>query len=315
MAQVITVLGGSGFVGRHVVQRLAKTGAQVRLGVRNIELAKRLKPLGDVGQIVPMTVDIARGTGLAVAMAGADVVINLVGILAPGGSNKSFQAVQAEGAQRAAEAAKAAGVPRFIQMSALGADADSESEYAQTKAAGEAAVLALYPDAAIFRPSIIFGPDDGFFNKFAAMARTAPALPLIGGGATRFQPIFVGDVADAIVKAVADPSVRGIYEIGGPKAYSFKELMQFTLTASHLSALLLPVPFPVAAFIGLFVGMLPGAPITLDQVKLLKVDNLPSGKFPGLNDLGIAGATVEAIMPAYLARFQPGGRFGSLHGA
>lgn len=315
MAQVITVLGGSGFVGRHVVQRLAKTGAQIRLGVRNIELAKRLKPLGDVGQVVPMPVDLGRGTGLAAAVAGADVVINLVGILAPGGGNKSFDAVQAEGAQRAAEAAKAAGVTRFIHVSALGADAESPSDYARTKAAGEAAVLAVYPDAAIFRPSIIFGPDDGFFNKFASLARTVPALPLIGGGKTRFQPVFVGDVADAIVAAVRDASVQGVYELGGPKTYSFKELMTFTLETAHLSALLLPVPFPIAAFAGLFIGMLPGAPITLDQVKLLKSDNVTSGQFPGLTDLGITGATVEAIMPVYLARFHPGGRFGSLHGA
>lgn len=315
MAQVITVLGGSGFVGRHLVQRLAKTGAQIRLGVRNVELAKRLKPLGDVGQIVPMPVDIGRGTGLDAAVAGADVVINLVGILAPGGGNKSFQAIQADGAQRAADAAKAAGVPRFIQMSALGADADARALYAQTKAAGEAAVQAVYPDAVILRPSIIFGPEDGFFNRFAAMARLAPALPLIGGGATLFQPVFVGDVAEAMAMAVRDPSIRGIYELGGPKTYSFKDLMQFTLDAAHLKALLLPLPFGVAGLIGSVAQMLPGAPITSDQVELLKTDNIVSGAYPGLADLGITGATIEAIVPAYLARFQPGGRFGNLRGA
>ncbi|KJV09095.1 3-beta hydroxysteroid dehydrogenase [Elstera litoralis] len=314
MTQVITVIGGSGFVGRHLVQRLAKTGAQIRLGVRNAEAAKRLKPLGNVGQIVPMGVDIGRGIGLEAAVAGADVVINLVGILAPGGGNRSFEAVQAEGAQRVAEVAKAAGVARFIHMSALGADAASKSRYAQTKAAGEAAVLAVYPSAMIVRPSIIFGPEDGFFNRFATMARMAPALPLIGGGETKFQPVFVGDVAEAIVSAVNDPTISGIYELGGPLTYSFKDLLAFTLETAHLKAVLLPIPFCVASLMGSVMQFVPGAPITADQVELLKTDNVVSGRYPGLADLGLTGATIEAIVPAYLARFHPGGRFGNLKG-
>ncbi|MFY8105943.1 MAG: complex I NDUFA9 subunit family protein [Elstera sp.] len=315
MTQVITVIGGSGFVGRHLVQRLAKTGAQIRLGVRNVEAAKRLKPLGNVGQIVPMGVDIGRGIGLEAAVAGADVVINLVGILAPGGGNASFEAIQAEGAGRVAKAAKAAGVARFIQMSALGANPESKSLYAQTKAAGELAVQAVYPDAVIFRPSIIFGPEDGFFNRFAAMAQTAPALPLIGGGGTKFQPVFVGDVAEAIVSAVNDPALSGIYELGGPSIYSFKELMVFTLEAAHLKAVLLPMPFFAASLLGSVMQFVPGAPITADQVELLKTDNVVSGRYPGLAALGLSGATIEAIVPAYLARFHPGGRFGKVKGA
>ncbi len=315
MTQVITVIGGSGFVGRHLVQRLAKTGAQIRLGVRNVEAAKRLKPLGNVGQIVPMGVDIGRGIGLEAAVAGADVVINLVGILAPGGGNASFEAIQAEGAGRVAEAAKAAGVARFIQMSALGANAESKSRYAQTKAAGELAVQAVYPDAVIFRPSIIFGPEDGFFNRFAAMAQMAPALPLIGGGETKFQPVFVGDVAEAIVSVVHDPAITGIYELGGPSTYTFKELMVFTLETAHLKAVLLPLPFFAASLLGSVMQLIPGAPITADQVELLKTDNVVSGRYPGLTELGLPAATIEAIVPAYLARFHPGGRFGNVKGA
>src|SRR5262245_25371459 len=218
----ITVFGGSGFVGQHLIRRLAKQGWVVRVAVRDPATALKLKPLGNVGQIVPMRADIRDQAAVDLAVAGADAVVNLVGILYESGA-ATFQAIHADGAARVAAAAAKAGARHFVQLSSIGADAGSGSAYARTKAAGEQAVLAAFPSAVVMRPSIIFGPEDAFFNRFARMAQLSPALPLIGGGQTRFQPVYVGDVAEAVMRALSDQATAGrTYELGGPRVYTFK---------------------------------------------------------------------------------------------
>ncbi len=308
-ARVVTVFGGSGFIGRTLVKRLAKTGAVIRVPVRNAERAKLLKPMGDVGQITPVRIDLRSDAEIQAAVTGSDAVVNLIGILYEGGGNR-FAAIQAEAPGRMAAAAAAAGITRFVQLSALGADAASASVYARTKAAGEAGVRAALPSAVILRPSIVFGPEDGFFNRFAALAQFLPALPLIGGGHTRFQPVYVGDVADAIMAGLEAPGLAGkTYELGGPKVYSFKELMGLTLAEIQRDRMLVPVPFFIAALQAIPLEFLPVPPLTRDQVKLLKHDTVCSAGAPGLRELGIAPTAVEAIIPTYLDRFRPGGRF------
>src|SRR5213079_2524291 len=239
---LVTVIGGSGFVGRHVVRALAQRGYRVRVAVRRPDLAGHLQPLGRVGQIHSVQANLRYPASVEAAVRDADVVINLAGILFERGKQR-FEAVQAEGAHQAARAAAAVGA-RMIHVSALGADPDSSSLYARSKAAGEAAVLGAAPDATIFRPSILFGPEDDFFNRFASMARMSPFLPLIGGGETKFQPVFVGDVAQAILKATSGQAKGGtIYELGGPEVRSFKQLMEYVLAVTERKRLLLPIPF------------------------------------------------------------------------
>ena len=317
MAQLVTVFGGSGFIGRTLVKRLAKTGAVIRVPVRNPELAKVLKPMGDVGQITPMRLDIGSAPAVAEAVAGADAVVNLIGILYESRGSR-FDQVQGEAPGRFAAAAAHAGVPRFVHVSALGADAASPSGYARSKAAGEAAVRAAYPKAVIFRPSIVFGPEDDFFNRFAGLAQFLPALPLIGGGHTKFQPVYVGDDADAIMAALADPATDGkTYELGGPQVYSFAELMRLMLDQIQRHRLLVPIPFGLAGLEAAFLELVPAlslglieAPmLTRDQVKLLKRDTVVSPGALTLRDLGIAPTALAAILPTYLDRFRPGGRF------
>ncbi len=318
MQDLVTVFGGSGFIGTQVVRALAKQGLRVRVAVRQPHIAYNMRLMGDVGQVDVVQANVRNEASVRRALEGASAAINLVGVLYETGRQK-FDAIQTEGARIVAAMARDMGVPRLIHMSALGADAASEARYARSKAEGEAAVRAAFPQATIFRPSIVFGQGDGFFNKFGEMAVMSPVLPLIGGGETRFQPVFVGDVAHAFARAVVDPAAAGqTYELGGPGVFSFRELLELVLRETERRRVLLPLPFPIAELIGklcepiaFFTPVAP--PLTADQVKLLKTDNVVSGALPGLAELGIAPATtVEAILPTYLYRFRKGGQFADL---
>ena len=308
-ARVITVFGGSGFIGRYLVQQLARRGWIIQVAVRHPDAALFLKPLGDVGQITPIAASLRHEGSIAAAVAGADAVINLVGILYERG-RQSFAEIHAEGARRVAVAARAAAAARLGQVSALRADSASPSDYARSKAAGEAAVAAAFPGASIVRPSIVFGPEDGFFNRFAAMARVSPVLPLVGGGRTRFQPVYVGDVAEAIARIVDDSATAGrTYELGGPRVYSFRELLELMLAVVHRRRLLAPLPFWAASLQAAFLELLPVPPLTRDQVRLLQRDNVVAAGAPGLRELGIAPSAVELVIPTYLDVYRPGGRY------
>lgn len=309
MTSLVTVFGGSGFIGRNAVRALARSGYRVRVAVRYPNLAHYLPPMGAVGQIQLLKCNVNDADQVARAVHGADAVVNLVGVLYSRGS-QSFDALQAEAPGIVAMAAKAAGARTFVQMSAIGADEDSESDYARTKALGERAVREEFLPATILRPSIMFGPEDEFFNKFASISRFLPVLPLIGGGHTKFQPVFAGDVADAIVKCVSDPSTQGrTYELGGPRIYTFTELMQLILRETGRSRFLVPIPFWLASVKAFFLQFLPKPLLTPDQVTLLKTDNVvPPGALT-FSDLGIQPDSVEAIVPAYLYRFRPKGQF------
>jgi NADH dehydrogenase len=311
---LVTVFGGSGFLGRHVVRALANRNYRIRVAVRRPELAGHLKPLGGVGQIETVQANLRFAPSVEAAAHGADVVINLVGILFERGRQR-FDAVQAQGAEVAARAASAAGA-RVIHVSAIGADENSASIYARTKAIGERLVLAVQPGAIIVRPSIVFGPEDDFFNRFAALARITPALPLPGGGHTRFQPVFAGDIGEAIAKAVGGEAKPGaIYEFGGPDVRSFKELMEFTLATIERRRLLVPVPFALLKLQAAFLQYLPKPPITPDQVELLKSDNVVSApareQGRTLEGLGIIPNSVASVVPDYLWRFRKTGQFHS----
>lgn len=308
--KLVTVFGGSGFVGRNLVRALAARGARVKVAVRDVDFALFLKPMGDPGQVTPVLANIRMPASVAAAVEGADAVVNLVGILYKSGNN-DFESVQADGARHVAEAAAKAGVKRLIQVSAIGADAEGESAYARTKGLGEAAARESFPGATIVRPSVIFGPDDGFFNRFGALARFSPFLPLIGGGHTRFQPVYVGDVALALVAAIEDPAAVGqTYELGGPTTYTFRELMEHVLKITGLKRVLLPLPFAIAKLDAAFLQLLPKPPLTIDQVKLLARDNVVSPGAKTLADLGIAQPTpLEAVSPYVLRRYRKGSYF------
>lgn len=309
MARLATVFGGSGFVGRYIVRQLARDGWRVNVAVRDAEYAKFLRPMGDVGQVTPLAVSIRDDAMVAAAVAGADAVVNLVGVLYEGG-NQNFEAIHHQGAKRVAEAAARAGVGRLLHFSALGADAASPALYARTKAAGEVAVRAAFPAATIFRPSIVFGPEDGFFNRFAGLARVMPALPLFGGGKTRFQPVYVGDVAEAAKRVLDDPKTAGAtYELGGPTIYTFRQLMELMLKEIRRKRCLVSIPFPIARLEARFLQVLPVPPLTVDQVRMLERDNITTPGAPGLAELGINPTPVESVIPSYLDRFRPGGRF------
>lgn len=315
MADLVTVFGGSGFIGSQVVRALARQGFRVRVAVRQPHLAIDQRLSGDVGQIEIVQANVRNAPSVARAVAGADAVVNLVGVLYEHGRQK-FQTLHAMGAKTVAEAAAAAGVKTLVQMSALGADENSPAKYARSKAQGEAAARAAFPGAVIVRPSIVFGPEDDFFNRFATMATLSPALPLIGGGHTKFQPIFVGDVAKAIAKAVSDPACAGqTYELGGPATYSFRELMELVLAQTERRRALIPLPFAAAGLLGavgdLVAGLIP-PPVTSDQVELLKADNVVSGALPGLAELGVTPTAVEGVLPSYLYRFRKGGQYADL---
>lgn len=310
--KLVTVFGGSGFVGRHVVRALAKRGYRIRVAVRRPDLAIHLQPLGTVGQIQLVQANLRFRWSVDKAVEGADHVVNLVSILFESGSQR-FDAVQAFGARAVAEAARAVGAG-LTHVSAIGADKSSESDYARTKAEAETAVLETVKDAVILRPSIIFGPEDGFFNKFADMARFAPALPLIGGGETKFQPVYVGDVAEAIARSV-DGTVEGgkVYELGGPEVRSFKQLMDEMLAVIERKRFLVPLPFWAAKIIGSIAGLLPTPVLTRDQVTLLETDNIVSGtaKKDGrtLDGIGIAPTAMSSVLPSYLWRFRTRGQY------
>ncbi|MBI1394266.1 MAG: NAD(P)H-binding protein [Alphaproteobacteria bacterium] len=314
--KLAVVFGGSGFVGRNVVRELAKRGWRVRVAVRRPHHAQFLKPAGVVGQIQLAQANLRHKPSIREALTGADAVVNCVGILFETGAQK-FRSVQGQGAAWLAELAAEIGVSEFVQVSAIGADPESDSDYARTKGRAEEAVRAAIPTARILRPSIVFGPEDSFFNRFAEMAMVSPMLPLIGGGATRFQPIYVDDVADAVCACLERPDTAGrTFELGGPGIYSFRELLQIMLRETGRRRLLAPLPGPIAPLVGLF-GEIAGAlpfidpPITRDQIKLLKVDNIVSaGPDIGvLADIGIAPRSIEAVLPGYLVRFRKYGQF------
>ena len=310
--KLVTVFGGSGFLGRHVVRALAKRGYRVRVAVRRPDLAFHLQPLGGVGQIQAVQANLRFRWSVDRAVEGADHVVNLVGILHESGA-QNFDSVQEFGARAIAEAARAAKAG-LTHVSAIGADKQSKSDYARTKGLAEAAVLETVKSAVILRPSIIFGPEDGFFNKFAAMARYSPMLPLIGGGETKFQPVYVGDVAEAIARSVEGQLSGGkVYELGGSEVRTFKELMQETLTVTERKRILLPIPFWAAKIIGSIAGLLPSPLLTRDQVTLLESNNVVSDKAVKdgrtLEGIGITPRTMEAILPTYLWRFRARGQF------
>ncbi|HXC55094.1 MAG TPA: complex I NDUFA9 subunit family protein [Rhizomicrobium sp.] len=305
---LVTVFGGTGFVGRHTVRALAKAGYRIRVAVRHPGKGFFLPPMGTVGQIALIKCNVREAEQVAAAVAGADAVINLTGVLHSRGA-QSFEALHVEAAQTIAKAAAAAGTRTLVHMSAVGADPESASKYAASKGEGEARVRDAFPGATILRPSLVFGPEDQFFNRFAALARILPALPLIGGGHTKFQPVFVGDVAAAVVRLVQDPALGGkVYELGGPTVYSFKELMQIVLRETGRKRLLLPVPFALATLKAMFLQFAPRPLLTPDHVTLLKSDNVVTGP-DTLASLGIVPTSVEAEVPSYLWRFRAKGQY------
>ena len=322
---IITVFGGSGFLGRHLVRRLATQGFNVRAAARDVEGAAFLRPMGDAGQVIPWPANVADAESVRIAVNDSVAVVNATGILWEWGK-QSFERIHIDGARNIAEACADAGVARLIHVSALGADARSESSYARTKAEGEAAVYAAFPGATIMRPSVIFGPEDNFFNMFAGLCRFTMALPVIGAplvpdvhlggehgmeinlygsGGPQFQPVYVGDVADAIVSALNKAETASVcYELGGPTIYSFKELMELVLAVTNRKRLLMPVCYSVAEVVGFFAGLLPKPLLTRDQVALLRTNNVVSADKPGLAELGVPTHTAEAILPTYLHRFR-----------
>lgn len=312
---LVTIFGGSGFLGRHLVRALAKRDYRIRVGVRRPDLAGHLQPLGKVGQVHAVQANLRYPESVRAAVRDASIVINLCGILAQSGA-QTFKAVQDEGAGTVAAAAAATGA-RMIHVSAIGAAKDSPSRYAQTKAAGEEAVRAAVPSATIFRPSIVFGPEDQFTNRFAAMARMMPLLPLVGGGVTKLQPVFVGDVAKAIADAADGKAKAGTtYELGGPEVMTMRAAIEAILTTIERKRILAPLPFPLAMLKSYFLQFAPGMlKLTPDQVELLKSDNVVSdtAKSAGLTleGLGIQPESLQSIMPAYLWRFRKTGQFKS----
>jgi uncharacterized protein YbjT (DUF2867 family) len=303
------VLGGSGFIGRYIVKRLAARGDIVPVSCRNAEKGRFLRPMGAVGQVEPLNVAIDDEAVLPTFLAGCSTLVNCVGILRETGS-QTFERVHHTGPALLARIARDAGVERFVHISAIGADARSSSAYARTKAAGEAALRDAFPTVTILRPSVVFGPEDQFFNRFATMVLFMPALPLIGGGETRFQPVYVGDVADAVVKCLDDPATAGrTYELGGPKIYTLREIFELLLHEIRRHRWLINLPFPVAELQAKFMSILPNPPLTPDQVELLRRDNVVSPGGLTLSSLGIAPTPVEAILPTYLDRFRSGGSY------
>ncbi len=314
MQGLVTVFGGSGFVGAQIVRALARRDHRVRVAVRRPGRGYRLPMLGDVGQIEIVQANVRDAASVGRALDGAEACVNAVAVLYQSG-RQTFEDLHVAGAREIAQAARARGIERFVQISAIGADPASGAAYARTKAAGETAVRGAIPTAVIVRPSVVFGPADAFFNRFAAMAMASPVLPLIGGGKTRFQPVYVGDVAAAVAAALEGGVHAGrTYELGGPTVYGFKALMALLLEEIGRSRLLAPVPFAVARILGLAgdavaaTGLLT-PPITSDQVEMLRQDNVVAPGAPGLADLGVAASALEPIIPTYLYRYRKGGQY------
>ena len=314
MSKLATVFGASGFLGRHVVRELTKRGWRVRAAVRRPHLAEHLQVFGVPGQVHLFQANLRYPASVEEALRGADAAVNLVGILAETGT-QTFDAVQAGGAANVARAVREAGIERLVHVSAIGADENAASDYARTKGEAERAIRDAVPGAVILRPSIVFGPQDDFFNRFGAMSRIAPALPLIGGGKTRFQPVYVDDVADAVCAALEEPAHAGkTFELGGPEVMSFKELMQLLLRIVDRRRALVPLPFGIAGLMGRggdLAAKLPfvQAPITGDQVELLKTDNVVAEGALTLRDLGVTPTTMDAVLPTYLYRYRKHGQF------
>jgi len=321
--RLVTVFGGAGFLGRYIVRALAKEGWLVRVAVRRPDLAFHLQPSGGVGQITAVQANLRYPDSLTAALRNADAAINLVGILRETGK-QTFEAVHHEGARNVAAAVRTVGIGAFVHVSALGADPHSASAYARTKAEGEAAVREILPEAAILRPSVVFGPEDHFFNRFAALARLLPVVPLIGGGITKLQPVYAGDVAKATVAALAGKAAGAPYELGGPEVRSLREIIEFILAETERRRLLLTLPFGPARGFGaiselaakLSFGLMPeDFVLTPDQVTLLRQDNVVSSAATAerrtLNGLGIAAESFETLVPAYLLRYRKTGQFGA----
>lgn len=314
MSQLVTIFGGSGFVGRYIARRMAQQGWRVRVAVRNVNDALFVRPYGAVGQVEPVLCNIRDDASVAAVTMGADVVINCVGVLDERGKN-TFAAVQAEGAGRIARIAAQAGVTRMVQISAIGADAQSASQYASSKAMGEAAVLAHMPDAVILRPSVIFGAEDQFFNRFAGMARLGPILPVIGAE-TKFQPVYVDDVAAAAVLAATGAAPAGVYELGGPDVATFRDLMGQMLAVIRRRRLVVNIPFWAAGLMARGFHVVKVAslglitpPVTRDQIINLGRDNVVAADAKGFADLGITPTAMMAVLPDYLWRFRPSGQY------
>lgn len=318
MNKLVTIIGGSGFVGRYIARRMAKEGWRVRVAVRRPNEALFVKPYGVVGQVEPVACNIRDDASVRAVIRGADAVVNCVGTFRKGGKN-NFDAVQVQGAGRVARLAAAEGVSRLVQISSIGADPASDSDYARTKAEGEAAVLAAFPTAVILRPSIIFGSEDGFFNRFAAMTRMGPVLPVVGAN-TRFQPVYVDDVAQAAVKAVKGDAAPGVYELGGPEVDTFRGLMGRMLKVIQRRRAVVNMPFFVAGIMGFVfdmieavtLGLIENKMITRDQVRSLRHDNVVSPSARGFADLGITPTAMEAVLPEYLWRYRPSGQYAAI---
>ncbi|RYG91228.1 complex I NDUFA9 subunit family protein [Loktanella sp. IMCC34160] len=317
MSKLVTIFGGSGFVGRYIARRMAKEGWRVRVAVRDPNLALHVKPYGVVGQVEPIFCNIRDDASVANALRGADAVVNCVGTFDKSGKN-NFDAVQAEGATRIARLAADAGVGGLVHISAIGADAESTSDYLRTKAEGEAGIVAHFPAAVILRPSVIFGSEDGFFNRFAGMTRFSPVLPVVGAE-TMFQPVHVDDVAQAAVAGVLGTAAPGIYELGGPDVHSFRELMEQMLVVIRRRRLIVNLPNPIARVVATLGGWaeflslgIVKQPISADQIEALKVPNVVSEGARGFADLGIEPVAMEAILPDYLWRFRPSGQYDAI---
>jgi len=317
MSKLVTIYGGSGFVGRYIARRMAQAGWRVRVAVRRPNEAMHVKPYGNVGQVEPVFCNIRDDDSVRGVMRGADAVVNCVGTFDRKGRN-NFQAVQAEGATRIARLAADEGVSHLVHLSAIGADAQSASEYARSKAAGEAGILAHFPQAMILRPSVVFGPEDQFFNRFAGMTRFGPVLPVVGGD-TKFQPVYADDVAHAAAVGAEGRAAPGIYELGGPEVATFRELMRVMLKIIRRRRLIVNIPFGIAAAMAwamelvqtVTFGLVPPQ-ITRDQVRSLRVDNVVSDGARGFADLGITPAAIEAVLPDYLWRFRPAGQYDAI---
>lgn len=301
--KIITVLGGSGFIGRHVVQRLAARGALLKIGCRDINKAMHLLPMGTPGQIRLIPTNVRDEASIRQLVRGADYVINLVGILFEKGK-QTFQSVHVEAAQKIAQACREEGILNLVHLSALGAAKDSPSLYAKTKSEAEEGIIQHFPDAVIFRPSLVYGAEDRFFNRFAQLAAIVPFLPLVHGGNSRFQPVFVGDVAEAVVAVLVKDIHGQIFELGGQSVYTFKELMQLIMRVIHRQRWLVPLPSMIAHGMALVAQLLPEPLLTVDQLRLLKSDNVLTNTKPGLSSLGIEPKVLEAILPTYLHRFR-----------
>lgn len=303
-----TIFGGSGFIGRHIVRRLAAQGIIVRVAVRHLDSALFLKPMGAVGQIVPVFGDVKNADAVAAAVADADAVINSVGLSAA--SRKyTFDDVHAKGAGIVARAAQQAGAKHFVHLSGIGADAAIDSKYVRARAAGEAAVKAAFPLATIVRPSVVFGPEDFMFNALALAARLLPVMPAFGGGRSKLQPVYVGDVAEAAVRVLTDGRAPGkTYDLGGPAVYTYRQLIELVLREIERKRYIVSVPFGIASMQARLLSVLPHPPLTTDMLKLMQIDNVVRPGAPGLSDLGIAPTAVEAILPTYLDRYRRGGR-------